>query len=180
MLYSYAECKEKYKTDYQIRKELSSGRLKRLHRGIYSDTNYISDLAIISKTYPNAVFTLHSAFFFQNLTDTVPDIHSIITDKDAAKIKDVRIKQYFDNNNSLKLGVETKIFDGTQIRVFNRERLLVELIRHKNKLPFDYYKEIILNYRKLIYELDIQAIQEYASILPKTHLVMDTLRLEVF
>lgn len=180
MLYSYAECKEIYKTDYQIRKELSSGRLKRMCRGIYSDTNYISDLAIISKTYPNAVFTLHSAFFFQNLTDTIPDIYSIITDKDATKIKDVRIKQYFDNNNSLKLGVETKVYNGTHIRVFNRERLLIELIRHKNKLPFDYYKEIILNYRKLIYELDIQAVQEYASKLPKVNLVMETLRLEVF
>ena len=50
----------------------------------------------------------------------------------------------------------------------------------KKKMLFDYYKEIIANYRKLIYELDIQAVQEYAEQLPKTRLVMETLRLEVF
>ena len=58
--------------------------------------------------------------------------------------------------------------------------MLVELIRHKKKLPFDYYKEIIANYRKLLYQLDIQAIEEYAEKLPKTKLVMETLQMEVF
>ena len=58
--------------------------------------------------------------------------------------------------------------------------MLVELIRNKNKISFDYYKEIISNYRKLTYELDIQAVQEYALQLPKTKLVLDTLQLEVF
>lgn len=40
--------------------------------------------------------------------------------------------------------------------------MLIELIRNKNNLPFDYYKEILLNYRKIISELDIQTIQEYS------------------
>ena len=57
--------------------------------------------------------------------------------------------------------------------------MLVELIRNKNNLPFDYYKEILLNYRKMINELDIQAIQEYAYALPKTNMVLETLQLEV-
>ena len=71
-------------------------------------------------------------------------------------------------------------YNGTEISIFNRERMLLELIRNKNKLPFDYYKEIIASYRKLIYELDIQAVQEYAMQLPKKKLVMETLQLEVF
>ena len=58
--------------------------------------------------------------------------------------------------------------------------MLVELIRNRSKLPFDYYKEIIGNYRQLIWELDIQAVQEYAEQLPKTNLVMNTLQMEVF
>ena len=49
-----------------------------------------------------------------------------------------------------------------------------------NKISFDYYKEIIANYRKLIYELDIQSVQEYAIQLPKSRFVLDTLQLEVF
>ena len=180
MIYTYAECKRKFNTDYRIRKELASGRLRKIRRGIYTDEVYEPDLAVIGKTYPYAVFTMNSAFYYHGLTDTIPRAYYLMTDKDATKIKDPRVKQIFDNNSSLELGLEIKDYNGTPIRIFCRERMLVELVRNKNKMPFDYYKEIIANYRKLIYELDIQAVQEYAEKLPKTKLVMDTLRLEVF
>ena len=180
MIYTHKECIEKYKTDYEIRKLLATGQLRRVSRGVYSDEDYESDLAIISKTYPYAVFTMNSAFYYHSLTDTIPRSYYLMTDKDATKIKDKRVCQFFDNHNSLTLGVEKKEYNGTEIRIFNRERMLVELIRNRNKFSFDYYKEIISNYRKLIYELDIQAVQEYAMQLPKTRLVLDTLQLEVF
>lgn len=102
----------------------------------------------------------------------------LITDKDSTKIKDSKVVQYFDNSDSLALGTEQKEYNGSIIRIFNRERMLVELIRHKNKLPFDYYKEIIGNYRKLVYQLDIQAVQEYAERLPKARLVCQDIVLE--
>ena len=63
-----------------------------------------------------------------------------------------------------------------RVFVFFKERLPVELIRNKNKLPYD-YKEIIGNYRRLIYELDFQSVEEYAEYMPKTKLVMNTIRL---
>ena len=177
MIYTYKECIEKYKTDYEIRKLLTLGKLKRVSRGVYSDDIYESELAIISKSYPHAVFTMNSAFYFHGLTDTIPCSYYLMTDNDSTKIKDERVCQFFDNSNSLTMGVEKKNYSGTEIRIFNRERMLVELIRNKNKLPFDYYKEIIANYRKLIYEWDIQ---EYAIQLPKTKRVLEVLQLEVF
>ncbi len=38
--------------------------------------------------------------------------------------------------------------------------MLIELLRYKSKLPFDYYKEVIINYRKLVSKLDIQEIKD--------------------
>ena len=66
------------------------------------------------------------------------------------------------------------------IRVYDKERMLIELIRNKNKLPYDYYKEIIGNYRNIISELDIEKIQDYAMIFPKSSLITKTLQAEVF
>ncbi|MBR1391245.1 MAG: hypothetical protein IJ567_07380 [Lachnospiraceae bacterium] len=180
MLYSYKECKQKYHTDYAMRKALLSGDLIKISRGVYSDVGKEHDLSVIGKTYPYAVFTMNSAFFYHGLTDTIPKKYYLITDKDSTKIQDLRIVQYFDNSDSLGLGTVLKEIDGASIRIFSRERMLIELVRHKKKLPFDYYKEIIANYRKLLYELDIQAVEEYAEKLPKTKLVMETLRMEVF
>ncbi len=58
--------------------------------------------------------------------------------------------------------------------------MLLELIRNKNSFPFDYYKEILNNYRQIIHTLNIQDIQAYAEELPKNKMIMETLRLEVF
>ena len=174
------KCKEKYHTDYAIRKAVLAGNLIKISRGIYSDTGKEYDLSVIRRLYPYAVFTMNSAFYYLGLTDTIPKKYYLITDKDSTKIKDKRIVQYYDNNDSLDLGMEKKVYNGSRIRIFNRERLLVELIRHKNDLPFDYYKEIISNYRKLVYQLDVEAVQEYAEKLPKAKKVMEALQMEVF
>ena len=179
MLFTYEECIEKYKSDYQLQKQLKEGNVYKVEKGIYSDDKYESEYAVLKMKYPNAVFTLNSAFYFHGLTDTIPQKHYLETDKDAAKIKDEEVKQIFDNNDSLDLGVMEMEYDGTQIKVFTKERLLIELIRNKNKLPFDYYKEIIGNYRKLIHKLDMQAVQEYALVLPKSNMVMEVIRMEV-
>ena len=180
MLYSYKECKEKYHTDYSMRKAISSGELVKISRGVYSDGKPEKELEIIGKTYPYAVVTMNSAFYYLGLTDTIPKKYYLITDKDSTKIKDKRIVQYYDNNDSLELGTVLKEYNGSHIRIFSRERMLVELIRHKNSLPFDYYKEIISNYRKLVYQLDVEAVQEYAEKLPKAKKVMEALQMEVF
>jgi hypothetical protein len=52
-------------------------------------------------------------------------------------------------------------------------------IRNRNKLPFDYYKEIISSYRRLIDELDFMMVEEYAEKLPRTKAVMETIQMEV-
>jgi hypothetical protein len=156
------------------------GNIFKIEKGIYSDDEYVSDVAVVRMKYPDAVFTLNSAFYFHGLTDTIPQLYYLETDKDATKIKDKKVKQIFDNYGSLEMGVMDMEYDGTIIKIFNKERLLIELIRNKNKLPFDYYKEIIGNYRKLIHELDIEAVQEYALMLPKSNMVMEVIQLEVF
>ena len=81
------------------------------------------------------------SFYYHGLTDTISKRYYLVTDKDSTKIKDSKAVQYFDNSDSLDLGTEKKEYNGSVIRIFNRERMLVELIKHKNRLPFDYYKE---------------------------------------
>ncbi|MDO5572476.1 MAG: hypothetical protein Q4G60_00685 [bacterium] len=180
MIFSYEECIEKYGSDYRIKKVILEGTLFKLAPGIYSDQKNEPDTAIMRKKYPYAVFTLNSAFYYQGLTDTVPSSYYLATDKDASKIKDKNVTQIFDNNNSMDLGVEILNYNGDDVRVFTKERLLIELIRNKNSLSYDYYKEIIKNYRKMIYSLDFQLVEEYAERLPKTRMVMNTIQTEVF
>lgn len=45
-------------------------------------------------------------------------------------------------------------YRGLMISIYGQERLLVDLIRTKSKLPFDYYKEIIGSYRSRAESMD--------------------------
>ncbi len=179
MLLSYQECLEKYGTDYKIKKNVQEGKLYVKEKGIYSDKRYVPELEIISKKYPNAIITLNSAFYYYGLTDMIPDFYYVATQKSSRKISDTRVKQIYDNSVAFEMGKTTIEYDGVDITIYNKERLLVELIRNKRKFSFDLYKELITSYRKIIHELDITAVTEYAYELPKRNMVMETLRLEV-
>ena len=80
----------------------------------------------------------------------------------------------------MHLGATTMLYADAQINIYNKERMLLELIRHKNNLPYDYYKEIIGNYRKIIGDLDLQSMQEYLENFPKAGMINKALQLEVF
>ncbi|MCI9212837.1 MAG: hypothetical protein HFH17_07350 [Ruminococcus sp.] len=180
MLFSYNQCITLYGNDYQIKKQLDKKNIYKLEKGIYSDREYEPELAIISMKYPYAVFGMDSAFYYQGLTDTIPGIYHLVTNKDATKIRDKRVKQTFEQPEYFSAGIEDKRYNGIKIKVYSRERMLVDLIRFKKKFSFDYYKEIISRYRNITYELDIQEVQEYAYVLPKTNLILDALESEVF
>ena len=122
---------------------------------------------------------MRSAFYYLGLTDSIPDKYYLATDKVSAKIRDSRIVQVFENSGNLDLGIRPREVEGTTIRVYGYERMLLELIRNKSRLPFDYYKEIILNYRKRIDSMDITLMQDMAEELPKRDMILNTLEMEV-
>ena len=76
-----------------------------------------------------------------------------------------------------KVNVQTN--DGV-INIYDRERLLIELIRKKKQIPFDYYKEIISNYRALVDELDMYKIEEYLTLFKNDMSLSNILQMEVF
>lgn len=180
MLMSFNECQEKYGNQYQINKMLTSGQLYKVEPGIYSDKERVSELEIISYKYCHAVFTMDSAFYYHNLSDVIPSQFCLATKKNARLIADKRVKQFFHRNEIFSVGITTAQQGNTEIRIYDMERMLIELIRNKRNLPFDYYKEIIESYRKRTDILDIEKLQEYISAFPKQNYIFETIQLEVF
>ena len=179
VIYLYNELRKKYKSNNKIKQLLLENEIFKIEKGLYSDNKNVNYLEVLSKKYPNAIFTMDSAFYHYQLTDVIPERYYLATDRNAAKISDKRIVQIFEQGDLLMLGVDTVVRDGQPINVYSKERLLVELLRHKSKLPFDYYKEIIQSYRDIVYDLDIRAIQDYAYAVPKSAKILETLQLEV-
>lgn len=179
MLKSRKECLEQYGSDYFIRQKVNAGELRRIEKGVFAEESYVPELALISWKYPKAVVTMLSAFCHYGLSDAVPDIYDLATDRDASKITDPRVRQYFMPTESFMLGVTTAEERGYSYQIYDRERMLVELLRYKSKLSFDLYKEVLLNYRRIMPQLNIQKIQQYALAVPKSNMILNTLQMEV-
>jgi len=174
-----SDCLKEYGSDYMIQQEVSDGKLFKVGRGIYSRDRNAPEIAVLTYQYPKAVVTMRIAFYIQGLTDVIPEEYDLSTDRNASKIKGKRVKQYFAPSSFFKQGIETIDYKGYPIRIYSKERLLIELLRYKDKLPYDYYKDVLHNFRRILSQLNIQEIQDYAGEAPKSGRIMKTLQTEV-
>ena len=69
--------------------------------------------------------------------------------------------------------------DGSSIRVFNRERMMVELLRSAGTLPLDYYKELIGSYRRIADDLDMREIEDCMALYARADGLFDMMQREV-
>lgn len=175
-----AECLKEYGSDYYITQMVAEGKLFRVDKGIFSEKEHVPELALLSYKYPKAIITMETAFYLYGFTDEVPDVCTMATKREAAPIVDSRVKQLFMPKELLGLGAETMDYKGYDIRIFDRERMLIELVRYKSKISFNYYKEILGNYRRILPQLNTEKIRNYAESVPKSDMVIRILRTEVY
>lgn len=180
MIYTYKEVKEKYGSNYQIQKAVKDRRLYKIEPGIYSDKQNNHYLDIFVKKYPNAIISGDSAYYYHNLTDVIPRKIFMTTDRTSGRFDDEHIIQSYSISTFFGLGKTTIEFEGININIYDKERMLVELIKNKNNTPYDYYKEIIGNYRKIKDELDVYKLQEYVNAYFNGEKLMTLIQDEVF
>lgn len=180
MVYTHKELKEKYGSDYQIQKAVKDGILYKIESGIYSDKQNNHYLEIFVKKYPNAIISGDSAYYYHNLTDVIPKKIFMTTERTSGRFNDERISQSYSIDNYFNLGKTNIEFEGVKINIYDKERMLVELIKNKKNISYDYYKEIIDNYRKVEDELDVYKLQEYANAYSNSEKIMATIQDEVY
>ena len=174
------ECLKEYGSDYIINKMVAEGKLFRVDKGIFSEKEHVPELALLSYKYPKAIITMETAFYLYGLTDEIPDTCIMATKREAAPIADARVKQVFMPKELLTLGATKMNYNGFDIQIFDKERMLIELVRYKSKIPFNYYKEILRNYRRILPQLNAEKIRNYAESVPKSEKVIRTLQTEVY
>lgn len=180
MLFTHKELLKKYKSNYQIQKAVREQKIFKIEKGIYADKKNVHYLEVIVKKYPQAIITGESAYYYHNLTDVIPDKIYLATKRNAVRIKDKRIKQILVSDNLFELGKEDLVFEGVSINIYNKEKMLIELVKNKSNVPFDYYKEVILNYRNIVDELQNWKIEQYLENYCSEERILDIIQKEVF
>jgi predicted transcriptional regulator of viral defense system len=159
---TYQEAVKKYGTQYKLGLAIKKGEIKKVEPGVYSFGEE-GEVGLIATRYPKAVFTMDTAFYFHDLSDVVPEKWHLATKRTAGRISDPSIKQYFESDRFFGIGAEEKEISGCRVRVYDRERMLIELVRRKSSLSFDYYKELIASYRRISEKLDMDKLEDYIN-----------------
>ena len=178
MIYSYSEIVNLEANVRKARNAISSSKYKKIAPGFYSDTpDNESYINLIFKRYKNVTITMQSAFEYYNLTDVNYDKYTLAFPHGSRKIKDDKIKQLFIETGIYDIGRGKIRKNDSIIYIYNKERLLIELIRNKRKLPYDYYKEIIHSYRKLVSDglIDTKLLLQYAKSFKKGDNIIETI-----
>lgn len=179
MLMTTSECLAKYGSFYRIALAIRAGELRKVAHGVYSDNRRHRDVEMLLKRYPCAVVTMLSAYYYYGLTDNVPDKIHLAVERDGTKIRDEGVIEYFVPKGTGRIGVVDEELHGMALRIFDRERLLIETMRMRTKMPLDLYHEVVQSYRKCADTLYPAKIEDYLESFPRRNAIFDAIKREV-
>ena len=162
-------------------KRSERNKLQSFVRGIYLDEEGDLFGSYLLK-YNNCVVTLLTALSYHNLIDNwINQPYDFAFPIGYRQIHDANIRQFKEKKEILLLGVVSKDYEGTPFRIYNKERLLIEIWRKEKYLPKDIYKQAIFSYRNLANNgnLNIPLLEQYLSLIPKSNIYLKRLSLEV-
>ena len=165
MIYTTKELLKLGETEYSIRNRVKSHTLYLVERGLYStESDEIARTeAYISKKYPFAIFTGLSAFFIYGLTDYIPNNFDLATEQHSFPIRRKDVKQSYQDKAFFQIGVVSKQLDEGVIKIYDLERLLIELFRLREKYPPEIYYEVLTSFRKIKNSIDFYKLNIYAK-----------------
>lgn len=133
---------------------LDLGIIEKLQRGLYALTNLLDledpDLVVISKVIPNGVICLTSAIYFHRLTVQIPRWIDVAVSREVSppKIKCLPVQIHWFSEKFYREGIEEYDFAGAKIKIYSREKSIVDCFRLRKKVGIDVAIESLKEYLK--------------------------------
>lgn len=180
MIYNNKEVMKKYKNYYNINEAIKNKEIYRIDHNIYADSPKLDPIILATTKHYNAIVTLNTAFYIYNLINKLDKKIYLACTRNADKYTDKNINQMCMEKNILNIGKTTINYQGKNIYIYDKERLLIELVRKKWLISRTYYKTIIRNYRKIANTLDKNKLIEYAPKFYNGDSILKTIMKEIF
>lgn len=128
------------------------GYIRKIKRGVYEwqKGDYISDVTIIARLFPDAVIYLLSALFIYGYTDRTPNEWHLAVARESARPKFnigyPKIKPYYIHEKYMIIGKVKEIYEGQEINIFDRDRTICDIVRSANKIDKEIFNQAIKSY----------------------------------
>ena len=145
---------------------LNNGEIQRVSRGVYSaGDDLVDEMASIQARFKGAIFSQETALFLLGLTDRTPLYYSVTIQSgyNASTLKASGAKVYFVNSTLYLVGLITlKSPHGNDIRTFNLERTICDVLRSRNRINIQLVSESLKKYA-FHQDRNIDRLYDYAK-----------------
>ena len=162
----------------QREKLIADGYVERIRRGYYQWINPddFSEVGTVIRLFPDAILCMDTALRYYGYSDRTPGDWHLAVSKDSGKsrfkIDYPFVKPYYVEPAVLELGLTTGTMDGHAIRIYDKERLICDCLRYRNKMDKEIFNKAIQKYIADP-EKSIPKLMEYAGPLRVKKLAKD-------
>lgn len=164
-------------TARMLQKYMEQGVIQRWGRGIYrlSDESLhdVPEMLMVVRKYPAAVICLVSALSFHDMTTQIPHAVDIAIpyQGNAPKSSYPLVHTFRFRDAIYEAGIETHDMQGVPLKVYNREKTLVDVFRFRNRVGMDVFLEALKMYANN-HPVNLPLIHEYAALRGVTRTIM--------
>ena len=132
-----------------IQRMLKAGLIEKVKRGYYHWTmgSGKGDVVIISRLFPDGILYMETALFYYGYSDRNPAEWNIAIDKNASRqrtrIDYPSIKAYRLEPALLSIGVTRGEINFTDVRIYDRDRTICDVLRNMNKMDKEIFNKAI-------------------------------------
>lgn len=153
-----------------IQRMLDEGLIEKVKRGYYHwiEDYGTSEVVIINSLFTDAVLCMETALFYYKYSDRNPAEWNITVDKNTSrqrtKIDYPFVKAYRVEPALLSLGETNGIIEFTNVRIYDRDRTICDVLRNMSKMDKEIFNKAIQSYVKDP-QKNIPNLMEYAKAL---------------
>ena len=162
----------------QREKLIADGYVEKIRRGYYQWINPedFSEVGTVIRLFPDAILCMDTALRYYGYSDRTPGEWHLAVSKDSGKsrfkIDYPFVKPYYVEPTMLELGMTSGSMDGHPVRIYDKDRLICDCLRYRNKMDKEIFNKAIQNYIADP-EKSIPKLMEYAGPLRVKKLAKD-------
>ena len=155
------------------------GMIEKVGNGIYIDSSKIEDsYFVFNLELPNIIYSHMTALYFHGLSIKAPnDKYDITVPNNYFNYKIKKHNVFYVDKDIYKLGlIQVKTPMGNEVRTYDLERCMCDIIRSKNRMDLEHVKYAIREYLKRK-DKNLSKLSEYAERLGIKEEVMNYMEL---
>lgn len=156
-------------TRYKLYSMLDKGVIEKVARGIYRlksmPIESEHDIISVCSRFPKAVVFLISALYYHKMTTQIPyEVYIAVPAFSRIKLPEFPPVRSFRLSEATYLaGIKEHNIDGIKVKIYDREKTLVDCFRFRNKIGLDVAIEALKFYRQRG-RMNLNLISKYAKI----------------